>query len=88
MLHTSNPTLNLKSNIIENWINSSFEEYMQLLRKKFQNLKDQDILKLAISELYQRELEEEKEHSEWMEMLASNPSFDFLHDECEDIYSL
>ncbi len=33
-------------------------------------------------------LPEEDEDAEWRQAVSSNPAFDFLHDEAEDIYSL
>jgi len=33
-------------------------------------------------------LPEDQENTEWLQAVASNPAFDFLADEAEDIYSL
>ena len=33
-------------------------------------------------------LPEENDHAEWLQAVSSNPAFEFLADETEDIYSL
>lgn len=68
-------------------IPSNFEKVLEFLRQRFQTLSDAEIFKFAINELYHQEINYKKDN-DWLDLVANSPSFDFLKDEKEDIYSL
>ena len=68
---------------------SNFEEVLNFLRKRFKTLNDEEIFKFALNELYYQEINAKQDPEQnWLKLASSSPSFDFLKDEKEDIYSL